>query len=145
MGFTMKSAEKTPLVTVLINNYNYARYLRDAIDSALCQTYKPTEVVVVDDGSIDGSQNIIGQYGDQIRSVFKSNGGQGSAINAGFAASRGEIICLLDADDYFGQAKVDRVVGALQSQPGAGWIFHPVNRVTSAGTTEVVPRLAKPL
>ena len=88
-------------VTILINNYNYARFLPAAIDSALSQTYHPLEVVVVDDGSTDESLDIIRDYGDRVRPVFKSNGGQASAFNAGFAASRGEVICLLDADDFF--------------------------------------------
>ncbi|MBA3924582.1 MAG: glycosyltransferase, partial [Nostocaceae cyanobacterium] len=89
-----------PLVSILINNYNYERFLREAIDSASLQTYSPVEVVVVDDGSGDNSRELIASYGEQIVSVFKQNGGQASAFNAGFAASHGEIVCFLDADDY---------------------------------------------
>jgi glycosyltransferase involved in cell wall biosynthesis len=99
-----------PLVTVLINNYNYGRFLRDAIESALNQTYRNVEVVVVDDGSTDESREILNSYGNRIVSVLKENGGQGSAFNAGVAASRGEIICLLDSDDSFDTSKVERVI-----------------------------------
>ena len=99
-----------PLVTILINNYNYGRFLKDAIDSALNQTYRNLEVIVVDDGSTDDSREIIAAYGNKITSVLKENGGQASALNAGFAASRGEIICLLDSDDSFDPCKVERVV-----------------------------------
>jgi glycosyltransferase involved in cell wall biosynthesis len=60
------------LVTILINNYNYGRFLRDAIDSALNQTYSNTEVIVVDDGSTDSSREIIASYGERIVSGFSS-------------------------------------------------------------------------
>jgi glycosyltransferase involved in cell wall biosynthesis len=59
-----------------------------------------TEVIVVDDGSTDDSRRIISGYGDRVTPVFKENGGQASAFNAGFAASRGDVIIFLDADDY---------------------------------------------
>lgn len=88
-----------PLVSIIITNYNYGRFLAEAIDSALNQIYQPIEVIVVDDGSTDNSRQIIANYGDKIIPVLKENGGQGSAFNAGFAKSKGEIICFLDADD----------------------------------------------
>src|SRR4051812_12972155 len=88
-----------PLVSIIVNNFNYARYLREAIDSALDQRYEPTEIIVVDDGSTDRSREIIASYGSSIIPVYKPNGGQASALNAGFAASRGDIIVFLDADD----------------------------------------------
>ncbi|MCC2671779.1 MAG: glycosyl transferase, partial [Armatimonadetes bacterium] len=77
------------LASVIINNYNYARYLPEAVESALAQTYPHTEVVVVDDGSTDHSRAVLAGYGDRLRTVFQENGGQASAFNAGFAASRG--------------------------------------------------------
>ena len=82
----------SPLVSINVNNYNYARFLNQAIDSALNQTYPNIEVVVVDDGSQDSSQEIIGSYGNQIVPVLKENGGQASAFNEGFRVSQGEIV-----------------------------------------------------
>jgi hypothetical protein len=79
--------------------YNYGRYVGEAIESALAQTYAPTEVFVVDDGSTDDSQQVISRYVDRVRIVFKRNGGQASVFNAGFAMSRGDIIIFLDSDD----------------------------------------------
>ena len=87
------------LASIIINNYNYGVFLREAVDSALNQTYLNTEVIVVDDGSTDRSREIIASYGDQIIPVLKGNGGQASAFNAGFAASRGEVVFFLDSDD----------------------------------------------
>jgi len=88
-----------PLVSIVVDNYNYAAFLREAIDSGLGQTYESVEVIVVDDGSADGSRAVIESYGNRIRAIFKENGGQASAFNAGFEASSGEVVCFLDADD----------------------------------------------
>lgn len=118
-----------PLVSIIINNYNYGRFLCEAIDSALNQTYAYTEVVVVDDGSTDNSREIIASYGNRIVPVLKENGGQASAFNAGFAASRGDIICFLDSDDIFLPEKVAEVVDVFGYQQDAGWCFHPLRLV----------------
>src|SRR5436190_22493314 len=88
-----------PLLSIIITNYDYARWLGDSISSALRQTYRPLEVIVVDDGSTDQSRALIEQFGKQVVGVYKSNGGQASAFNAGFARSRGDVILFLDADD----------------------------------------------
>jgi glycosyltransferase involved in cell wall biosynthesis len=90
---------QTCLASIIINNYNYACFLKDAINSALKQTYSNLEVIVVDDGSTDNSREIIASYGRQIIPILKENAGQTSALNAGFAASKGEIIIFLDSDD----------------------------------------------
>ncbi|MFQ3611373.1 MAG: glycosyltransferase family 2 protein [Fimbriimonadales bacterium] len=92
--------EKRPLVSIIINNYNYERYLTQSIESALAQTYHPIEVIVVDDGSTDGSRDLIARYEGKVKPVFKANGGQASAFNAGFPHSQGELVMYLDADDY---------------------------------------------
>lgn len=118
-----------PLVSIIINNYNYGRFLCSAIDSALNQTYSNTEVIVVDDGSTDNSREFITSYGKQIIPVLKENGGQASAFNAGFAASSGEIICLLDSDDIFLPEKVAKVVNVFENYQDIGWCFHSLNLV----------------
>ena len=117
-----------PLISVIINNYNYERFVGEAISSALRQTYDRVEVIVVDDGSTDDSRAVIESYGTEIVTVFKSNEGQASAFNAGFARSSGEIICLLDADDLFLPDKVERVVDACKDAT-AEWCFHPLQWV----------------
>ena len=69
-----------PHVSVIMANYNYGRYLGDAINSVIEQTYPRIEIIVVDDGSTDDSREILMSYGDQIHTIFKSNGGQGSCF-----------------------------------------------------------------
>ncbi|HBB32476.1 MAG TPA: glycosyl transferase [Cyanobacteria bacterium UBA8803] len=120
-----------PLVSIIINNYNYDKFLRESIDSALSQTYSDTEVIVVDDGSADNSQEIITSYGNRIVPVLKSNGGQASALNAGFAASRGEIVIFLDADDYLFPKAVEQVVAIWQ--PGLANIQYRLELIDAQG------------
>ena len=117
--------ESLPLVSIVINNYNYASFVTQAIESAFAQTYSNIEVIVVDDGSTDRSWSIINSYADKLIAITKENGGQSSAINAGFAASKGEIICLLDSDDIFLPEKVAEVVKSF-TDLDIGWCFHPL-------------------
>jgi hypothetical protein len=87
------------LVTIVINNYNYARYLERAVTCALTQTYARVELVVVDDGSTDNSMAVLERYRDRCTIIAQANRGQGGAYNAGFVASHGEAVLFLDADD----------------------------------------------
>lgn len=111
---TQAMISKSPLVSILINNYNYSQFLDAAIASALNQIYPDTQVIVVDDGSTDCSSEIIANYGDRIIPVLKENGGQASAFNAGFTVSQGEIIIFLDSDDVLLPHIVQQVVEAFQ-------------------------------
>src|SRR5215204_5464733 len=108
---------RVPLVSVIISNYNYEPFLREAIDSALNQTYSNTEVIVEDDGSTDDSQEIIESYENQIIPISKENGGQASVYNIGFELSRGEITIFLDSDDVLLPNTVERVVEAFRARP----------------------------
>ena len=100
----------SPLVSIVIDNYNYARFLPVAIDSALGQSYGHKEIVVVDDGSTDDSAEVIASYGDRVVPVLRDNGGQAAAFNAGLEASRGEIVVFLDADDKLLPRAVEHAV-----------------------------------
>lgn len=111
------------LVSIIIDNYNYGRFVADAINSALTQTYRNCEVIVVDDGSQDDSREVIAGFGDRVKAIFKRNGGQASAFNAALAKCRGDVICFLDADDVFLPSKVERVVEGMAMCP-QGWCFH---------------------
>jgi glycosyltransferase involved in cell wall biosynthesis len=124
----------SPLVTVLINNHNYGRFLATAIESAIAQTYRHLEIVVVDDGSTDDSRAVITRYGDRINAVSKGNGGQASAFNVGFARSRGQIVTLLDADDVLDPSLVERVVEAFATHHDAGLVQCRLRLADAEGT-----------
>jgi glycosyltransferase involved in cell wall biosynthesis len=119
--------------SIIINSYNYGRFLRPCIDSALAQTYENTEVIVVDDGSDDSSCHIINCYGDSIAPIFKTNGGQASCFNAGFAHSQGDVIFFLDADDEFHPRKVALLI-QVYSTFHVKWCF---DRVDLSGIPEL--------
>ena len=120
------------LASIVMNNYNYSRFLRPAIDSALAQTYSPFEVIVVDDGSTDDSRDVIASYGDRVVAVLKENGGQASAFNAGFAASRGEVIVFLDADDVLLTTALARSMESF-AEPGVVKVQWPLWDIDAAG------------
>ena len=118
-----------PLVSILINNFNYCKYLSKAIDSALSQTYAPTEVIVVDDGSTDQSRQVIARYHSKIIGILKENGGQASCFNAAVARSKGNVLCFLDSDDWFYPTKVEEVVeifAQADSDTKPVMVHHPV-------------------
>jgi glycosyltransferase involved in cell wall biosynthesis len=123
-----------PLVSILVSNYNYGRYIGDSIQSALNQTYLNIELIVCDDGSTDDSVSVIETYQQtdpRVRLIRKANGGQASGFNAAFAASRGEIIALLDSDDLFLPHKIERIVADFQAHPDAGFGVHRIIRMSA--------------
>lgn len=120
-----------PIVSIVIRNYNYGRFLRDAVDSALAQSYPHVEVIVVDDGSTDDSRPIIAQYGCRIASVLKENGGEGSGVNAGFAASHGDIVIYLDSDDTLRPEAAECAVRAFDS--GVVRVQYPLTLMNAGG------------
>ncbi|MBE9061255.1 glycosyltransferase family 2 protein [cf. Phormidesmis sp. LEGE 11477] len=107
-----------PSVSVIINNYNYEQFLPEAINSVLNQAYERVEVIVVDDGSTDGSSQVIADFGDRIQAIFQENGKQAAALNTGFKASSGDIVLFLDADDYLLPDAIQKIVAAFQEGVG---------------------------
>lgn len=109
--------EGRKLVTIVIPCYNYARFLPAAIESALAQTYQPTEVIVVDDGSTDNSAEIAATY--PLRVLRQSNQGSAASTNIGVQAGAGEYVVRLDADDVLYPDFVKRTVATLDANPAA--------------------------
>ncbi len=141
---TLQLSEPLPsgrLASIIVCNHNYERYLRAALDSALAQTYRPIEIVVIDDGSTDGSRDLLMEYQDRVRVIFKSNGGQPSAVNAGFRECHGDFVFLLDADDVFEPVKVARVVEIFERNPDAAWVFHELDYIDGRGAELPLQRL----
>ncbi|WP_395477525.1 glycosyltransferase [Rickettsia endosymbiont of Pantilius tunicatus] len=105
----------SPLVSIIIPVYNGANYLKESIDSALAQTYKNIEVIVVNDGSKDNrkTEEIALSYGDQIRYFSKENGGCGSALNVGIKNMKGEYFSWLSHDDLYYPSKIEHQINIL--------------------------------
>ena len=122
-----------PVVTVLIDTYNYGHFIEEAIESVLTQDFpsEQMEVLVVDDGSTDDTPEHVKKYGGRIRYFRKSNGGQASAFNFGLRRSRGDIVTLLDADDYWLPGKLRRVVEEFAKHPDAGMVYHKMRELDS--------------
>jgi glycosyltransferase involved in cell wall biosynthesis len=131
--------------SIVINNHNYGRFLRDAIDSALSQSYPQTEVIVVDDGSTDHSREIIAEYGDRVVPLLKENGGQPSAFNSGFRMSRGDVIVFLDADDLLAASAVEQAMKLFVTGDVAK-VHWPLRDIDGHGreTGDVTPRRPLP-
>lgn len=120
-----------PLVSVVISNYNYARFLPACLDSVFGQSYRNLEVIVVDDGSSDNSRAVLAGY-REVRTIFQQNGGQASAISRGVAESTGAVVCFLDSDDGWESGKVGRVVDVLCNHSSVGWVRHKARMVDEA-------------
>ena len=95
----MKTDVAGMTIDIVVNNFNYGHYVGTAIESALAQTHPGVNVIVVDDGSTDGSRDVLRRYGESVDLVLKENGGQASAVNAGFLRCSGDAVIFLDADD----------------------------------------------
>ncbi|WP_186134623.1 glycosyltransferase family 2 protein [Burkholderia gladioli] len=103
----------TESVTVVICNYNYGRYIAEAIDSALAQTRRPARVLVIDDGSTDDSVEVVRRYGAAVELLRKENGGQVSAYNTAVELLDTEIVIFLDADDFLYHEAVAQVMACF--------------------------------
>ena len=103
------------LITVIIPVYNCERYLAEAIDSALAQTWRPTEIIVVDDGSTDGSAAIAGRFAQRVKYDLISHGGAGAARNRGVALAAGDYLAFLDADDLWMKRKLESQMAVFNS------------------------------
>jgi len=103
-----------PTVSVVIPAYNAARYVQAAVDSVLGQTFRDVEVLVVDDGSTDGTGAVLSRYGKTIRYLRQENSGVSAARNWGIQESTGRYVGFLDADDTWFPKKLDRQIAALE-------------------------------
>jgi glycosyltransferase involved in cell wall biosynthesis len=112
-SFGMNSA----LISCIIPVFNGAKYLGEALDSILKQTYRPLEIIVVDDGSTDTTAGVAACYGDRIRYVRQDNAGAPTARNLGLSLARGEFVAFLDADDLWRPEKLQRQMRRFESRP----------------------------
>src|SRR5437870_573625 len=121
-----------PLVSVVVTNHDYARFLGEAVESALTQAYPSVEVVVVDDGSTDGSHDVLRSFGSRVTTLFQDCQGQPAAATAGFAACTGDVVVFLDADDVLLPSAAGRAA-AVFDVPGAAKVHWPLRTVDVDG------------
>jgi glycosyltransferase involved in cell wall biosynthesis len=105
------------LISCIVPVFNGERFLQEALDSILAQTYAPLEVVVVDDGSTDGTAAVLAKYDESVRVFRKANAGPAAARNTGIAAARGEFIAFLDSDDIWHAEKLARQMSRFEVRP----------------------------
>ena len=122
-----------PLVSVIIPNYNYANYLREAIDSVLNQTYQNIETIVVDDGSKDNSRDVLESYGKEIKAIFQQNQGVSAARNNGTAESKGDYLAFLDADDVWLSKKIEKQIEKFAEDKELGLVHVGVEEINDKG------------
>ncbi len=112
-----------PRVSVVIPTYNYARYVPEAVDSVLAQSFEELEVIVVDDGSTDQTAEILRAFGGQLRDIRQEHRGLSAARNTGIRAARGQYVAFLDSDDLWLPEKVSLQVARLDAEPEVGLVY----------------------
>lgn len=115
------SPSRDDLVSIIITTYNHALYIKDAIESALRQTYPSTEIIVVDDGSTDNTSQIVSQF-SQVKYVFQPNKGLSAARNTGIFNSHGDYLVFLDADDLLYPFAITKDLGYFEENVSCAFI-----------------------
>jgi glycosyltransferase involved in cell wall biosynthesis len=122
-----------PLVSVVMPAYNAERHIAEAVNSVLAQTYRPLEIIVVDDGSTDATAETVRRLGPRVRFTTQANAGAGAARNRGVAMATGRYIAFLDADDSWPPEKLARQVEILETNPGCDLVFGQVQQFVHGG------------
>jgi len=124
-----------PLVSVIIPCYNAGRFVRDALDSALAQTYAAVEIVLVNDGSTEDLETTLAPYRNhaRVKIIAQTNQGLPAARNRGIRESGGEYLKFLDADDWLAPNALAKQVAAFETQPAPGLVYCDLQRVNAQG------------
>jgi glycosyltransferase involved in cell wall biosynthesis len=130
------ASEAKCLVSVMTGVYNAERYLGEAIESVLAQTHRPLELIVVDDGSDDGSGAIAESYGAPVRCIRQERGGMAASRNRAVREATGDFFAFLDADDRFPPDKLERQLGVFDSEPGLDVVYGHVTEFLSPDLDE---------
>ena len=119
------------LISVIIPAYNRERYLPEAIDSILSQSYRPIDIILVDDGSTDGTADVAASFSEDVRYFFQPNSGCGAALNTGLTKADGDYLSFLDSDDLWTKNKLKLQIDALNSDPEIDMVFGHVTHFFS--------------
>ena len=127
-------------LSVLVDTYNHERLIEKALRSVMGQSYPASqfEILVVDDGSTDGTSEIVRRFAPRVRLFRKENGGQASAFNAGIPECRGDVIAFLDGDDWWERGKLERVAEAFSAEPSLGMVGHAFIESFDDGSERVI-------
>ena len=128
-----RAADTLPWVSVIIPSFNHAGYLRACVDSVLAQDHAKLEVIVVDDGSSDGSLQILQSYGHRITLLQQQGGRQARARNLALRVARGQLIAFLDSDDRYLPGRISAAVAAFRAQPQAALVWADYRHIDAAG------------
>jgi len=131
-------------VSIIIPVYNGERYVSEAIDSVLNQTYKDFEIIVIDDGSKDNTPNILEKYGSKIKWKSQENKGQASAINEGINMAKGKYIAYLDADDVCLPERFENQVKYLDDHYSVGLAYSDRHQINENGETQRIIKSQPP-
>jgi len=122
-----------PLVSVIIPTFNRSRFFKEAIDSALAQTYSHIEIIVIDDGSTDNTKEIVKSFGKKVRYVYQNHSELPATRNKGLGLAKGKYVAFLDDDDVWFSQKIEKEVAYLESHPNLGFIFSAAHIVDENG------------
>ena len=134
---------KDILISVVIPVYNCERYLAEAIESVLAQTHPPEDIIVIDDGSTDGSAKVVARFSPKVQYHWQSNAGAGAARNRGVAVARGNFLAFLDADDLWAEDKLARQCVAFASDPTLDIVFGHIQQFYSPELGEEIKQRLK--
>jgi glycosyltransferase involved in cell wall biosynthesis len=126
-----------PLVSVIIPVYNGERYLAQTIESALAQTYQPIEIIVINDGSTDGSAEVVKRF-PSVRYHFQENRGIGGAKNSGIELAKGDFLAILEQDDLWSTNKITQQMAAFEGDPALDIVFGHVKQFHSPELGEAI-------
>ncbi len=127
-----------PSISVVVPAYNAEAFLGEALESALGQTLPPLEVIVVDDGSTDGTAAVVKSFDSRVKYLFQQNARQAAARNTGLRRSRGGAVAFLDADDVWRNDKLEKQMNLLLSKEGLSCVYCSTQEIDSSGTAGTV-------
>ena len=111
-----------PLISVIIPTYNRSEYICDAVDSVLAQTYGNIEIIIIDDGSTDNTEELLRRYGSKVKYIRQDNAGPSAARNNGIRNARGDLLAFLDSDDIWLSEKLERQIQLMEQSGGIGLV-----------------------
>ena len=127
--------DRNPLVSVIIPTHNAGKFIAQALQTVLDQTYAQYEVTVVDDGSTDETKDILREFDGSIRYLYQDNRGPSAARNAGIRIAQGDYICFLDADDLWVPNKLESQIAFFEEHADIGLVFSDEEEISTHGTT----------